>query len=129
MTQHQKVLTILIRLGSAKLDGWVEAPDFQQYGDIFVGYKAPTRIAELSDPQTGYPEMIERGKIEGKRYLKYRFKHENTAKFLSSIPKEYINIVENELKSLGMSYEKEITEFIYLGNNTVRPVKRIIRVS
>ena len=53
MTQQQKILTIMCR----QPDKWFYPYEFMmpELGDLFVGYKAPTRIAEL---HKAYPEMF-----------------------------------------------------------------------
>lgn len=60
LTQYQKILEIMRK----QPDKWFYPYEFMRpdLGDLFVGYKAPTRIAELDKK---YPQLFDR-MIEGK---------------------------------------------------------------
>lgn len=63
---------------------WWHGEDVLSNGENFVGYKAPARLSELG---LDYPEMIEtKPSIKGNKQNMYRFRFENTANFLPTLP-------------------------------------------
>lgn len=62
MTQYQKCLAIMSKEDRRHL--WFTPPDFMQpeLGDLFVGYKAGVRLAELSKKYPGLFKQKQAGK-------------------------------------------------------------------
>lgn len=90
LSQKQKILTIMCR----DKDKWFYPYEFMDnnLGDLFVGYKAPTRIAELAHD---YPGMF----LE-KQSGKYTMRRLNGEKFLEWFPelsKDLRQVVAKEL--------------------------------
>lgn len=80
MSQHQKIVALMIKRGAEQTQTWFYAPDFMKNGldDFFVGYEAGARLSELAKL---YPEMIE-SRRNGK-YYERRFKFENIIAILN----------------------------------------------
>jgi hypothetical protein len=95
-TQYDKILVRMIRLKGQQ--EWFFPYDFMQngMGDLFVGYEASARLSELSRE---YPLLIESVR-EGK-YKKHRFKFENVATGIKSLPQDLMTSVVQELTKVG----------------------------
>lgn len=91
LTQYQKIVKLMCQ---AHEDKWFYPYDFmsQELGDLFVGYKAPTRLNEL---ETDYPELFER-ELEGK-YVKRRINRLAIDSWFSGLSKDLRQIVAKEL--------------------------------
>ena len=84
---------------------WWHGEDVMSYGGIFIGYKAPTRLNELG---LDYPEMLQREpSAKGNKQFMYRFRFENTANFMSTLPTYLRVFVREQLERHG----RTITEF------------------
>lgn len=92
-----------------KPDRWFFPYDFISDGEIFIGYKAPTRFSELA---IEFPEMIE-SKMEGK-YRIGRFRFENSANFLQSLPFDVRNFVAEELREHEVRHEVYKQKAVYV---------------
>jgi hypothetical protein len=90
MTQYQKIVTIMCR----DRHRWFFPYDFMNpaLGDLFVGYKAPTRIAELAND---YPKMFQ-SRTEGK-YVQRRLNPNDFQEWFAELPKSLRQIVAKEL--------------------------------
>ena len=90
MTQYQKVMTVLCQSPNR----WFYPFDFMrpEAGDLFVGYKAGTRLAELAHD---YPGMLEK-RVEGK-YTQYRVCKNTVGEWFNTIPKDLRQVVAKEL--------------------------------
>lgn len=86
-TQHQKILMLMCRFIDKK---WWFAKDFQlpEQGELFVGYEATARLAEMGKL---YPEMIE-SQHEGK-FVKRRLRVEDVGLWLPDLPKDLRYVV------------------------------------
>lgn len=91
LTQYQKLLTIMCRDTTNK---WFYPYDFMQsqLGQLFVGYKAPTRLNEL---EHDYPELFER-QPEGK-YIKRRINRSTVSQWFNGLSKDLKQVVAKEL--------------------------------
>ncbi len=114
VTNQEKVLQILIRERD-----WLPTFDFQSRHGIFVGHRGPARISEVAND---HPEMIETDRSD--KTYKYRFKIEETEKFLPKLPEHFRKVVEGELKESKIPYYKVVREI-----NSEGPIaiERIIR--
>lgn len=92
LTQHQKIITIMLRHRNIK--EWFLPQDFMRQDlphDLFVGYEASARSAELGKL---YPDMIESVR-EGK-YIKRRIRFDNFTTFFNILPEDLKSIVRKE---------------------------------
>jgi len=112
-TNQLKVLEIAIREGG----NWLPTFDFQARHGIFVGHRGHARISEM---QKKYPEMIEVRTIEGKRTFEYRFKIDETEKFMWTLPPDVKKFVEETLKKVGRNYKVWVKKPVFLENGSVR---------
>lgn len=90
MTQHQKIVVQFCRFP----DTWFYPYDFMGKTDpeLFVGYKAPTRINEL---EHDYPNLFLR-KTEGK-YIKRKLNKEGFQDWYDTLSKDLKQVVAKEL--------------------------------
>jgi hypothetical protein len=92
LTQHQKIVTIMLRQRNIK--DWFLPQDFMQSGlpfELFVGYEAGARVAELGKL---YPEMIE--SVRDGKYMKRRIRYDNFTTFFNSLPEDLKAVVRKE---------------------------------
>jgi hypothetical protein len=106
MSNQEKVLRILIRERD-----WLATYDFQNRHGIFVGHRAPARISEVA---LAHPDMIDTDTSD--KTYKYRFKIEDTDKFLPTLPEDFRRAVEEELKGQKIPYYKIVREFQVIGD-------------
>lgn len=90
LTQQQKILTLMCR----DKHRWFYPYDFMDkgLGDLFVGYKAGSRISELAND---YPKMFQ-SKTEGK-YVLRRLNPENFQEWFGELSKDLKQVVAKEL--------------------------------
>ena len=90
LTQHQKIVLIMCR----EPERWFYPYDFMDsgLGELFVGYKAPTRIAELAHD---CPEMFEERAVG--KYVQRRIKRETIAEWFPMLTKPLKQIVSKQL--------------------------------
>ena len=90
MTQYQKIVVQFCRFP----DTWFFPYDFMGTNapELFVGYKAPTRINEL---EHDYPDLFLR-QPEGK-YIKRKLNKEGFAEWFPKLTKDLQNAVAKEL--------------------------------
>ena len=90
MTQYQKILTSMCK----QPNRWFAPYDFMRpdLGDLFVGYKAGTRISELNHD---YPSMFEK-RINGK-YTEFKIRADAVGEWFNTLPKDLRQIVAKEL--------------------------------
>lgn len=118
-TNQEKVLRILI-----KENGWLFTFDFQNRHGIFVGHRGPARISEVAN---NFPEMIETDRSD--KTFKYRFKIEDTDKFLPRLPDNFRRVVEEELKGNHIPYYKIVREYDTSGPVAIeRIIKKLVTV-
>jgi hypothetical protein len=92
LTQHQKIITIMLRHRNVK--DWFYPQDFMKQDlphDLFVGYEAGARVAELGKM---YPEMIE--SVRDGKYMKRRIRFDNFTEFFNKIPGDLKAVVRKE---------------------------------
>ena len=92
LTQHQKIVTIMLRHRNIK--DWFYPQDFMKQDlptDLFVGYDAGARVAELGKL---YPEMIE--SVRDGKYMKRRIRFDNFSTFFNTLPEELKAVVRKE---------------------------------
>ena len=96
MTQYEKIIALMIR--QKKNKDWFFVKDFMQtgLGDLFVGYEAGSRMAELGKK---FPAMIE-SKPDG-RLKQYRFRFENVEELLKVVPQNLSTLIVHELNEIG----------------------------
>lgn len=91
LTQYQKILILMCR---GTKDQWFFPYDFMRgdLGDLFVGYKAPTRLNEL---ESDYPLLFDR-EGEGK-YIKRKLNREAFDTWFAALSKDLRQVVAKEL--------------------------------
>lgn len=91
LTQYQKIVKLMCQ---DKTGRWFYPYDFMRsdLGELFVGYKAPTRLNEL---EHDYPELFER-QPEGK-YIKRRLNRTTVSQWFSGLSKDLKQVVAKEL--------------------------------
>ncbi len=102
-TQYAKALTIMLRDPQTV---WWYPPDFMRggLGDLFVGYEASARLSEMAK---NWPAMIEtRQHPETPKYKQRRFRWENLANILQSVPRDLHDVIYDELRVAGITIEK-----------------------
>ena len=90
VTQKEKVLRLMFRI-SNKEDRFVFPYEVISDGDIFIGYKAPTRFCELC---IEHLDLIE-SKFEGK-YRVGRIRRDNIERALLRLPDNLQKVVREE---------------------------------
>ena len=123
LTQKKKALRILIREQAKDLTKWFFPYEFIQSGELYIGYKAPTRFVELCKE---YPEMIE-SHIQGK-YRIGRLRIDNSAEFLRALPMDLSRFVEDELRAVGLNYSVRKRIAVPVGKNTVRFEDKVVKI-
>lgn len=90
LTQYQKIVKLMCQ----DTGKWFYPYDFMRpgLGELFVGYKAPTRLNEL---ESDYPAMFSR-ESEGK-YIKRRINSTTVGEWFSGLSKDLKSIVAKEL--------------------------------
>ena len=124
-TQMSKIIVSMIR---RKEQDWFFAGDFQEprvkLGDeLFIGWEATARMSDLL---RDYPQIVEAKKQGKYRYLRFRF--ENTAEMLKSLPSEWITLIRTELDKSGVIYRKEQIFYEPSGENAVRAITKTVEV-
>lgn len=105
MTQKEKIVALMIRRRAVQ--EWFYPYEFMPprlpFSDpLCVGYKAPTRIAELHDE---FPDLFEKkDNVDGK-YTIRRFRFENLSVLLSTMPAKWVKFIREELDRHGVSYK------------------------
>lgn len=92
LTQHQKIVTIMLRHRNIK--DWFLPQDFMKQElpqELFIGYEASARSAELGKM---YPEMIE--SVRDGKYMKRRIRFDNFTAFFNTLPADLKAIVSKE---------------------------------
>ncbi len=91
LTQYQKIVKLMCQ---DKTGRWFFPYDFMrpELGELFVGYKAPTRLNEL---ESDYPDMFSR-EPDGK-YIKRRINRATVAKWFDDLSKDLKQVVAKEL--------------------------------
>lgn len=87
LTQHQKIVVKMCRYP----DRWFYPYDFMD-GELFVGYKAPTRLNEL---EHDYPDLFLR-KTEGK-YVLRKINKADFQEWFKGLSKDLKQVVAKEL--------------------------------
>ena len=114
------MLALLIK--KSRGEHFVYPYELTQDGDTFVGYKAPTRFCELMDD---YPEMIESRKAG--KYRVGRFRLEDTAMFLPTLPPRLRRVVERALTLHTDGFKVYETTYKYIPEKRMmRPVRRLV---
>lgn len=90
MTQQQKILTIMCRQPSK----WFYPYEFMRpdLGDLYVGYKAPTRISEL---HAKYPYLFQTKKED--KYMQRRLNLKEFDKWYERLDEDLKEVVDREL--------------------------------
>lgn len=101
MTQYQKILTIMARYRGR----WFFPYDFMkpELGSLFVGYKAPTRIAELAKD---HPDIFEWEK-DG-QYVKRRLKLSTINEWFYELPVSLRKVLSKEGVKPEMSQQEDL---------------------
>lgn len=124
LTQKKKILAIMIQ-GRHE---WWHGEDVMSYRGIFIGYKAPTRLSELG---LEYPEMLQREPShKGNGQFMYRFRFENTANFMPTLPIYLRVFVREQLERHGRELKEYRQEPVYSEDGrSVLGFKRVEKVA
>ena len=90
LSQKQKILTLMCQSPNR----WFYPYDFmdRELGDLFVGYKAGTRISGLNHD---YPNLFSK-RVEGK-YTQHKINADTVGEWFNTLPKDLRQVVAHQL--------------------------------
>lgn len=122
MTESEKAIAILL-MDTSK---WWHVEDLINNGKYFVSYKIQARISELA---LDYPEMIEtRKSSKGNRHHMYRFRSDNSLKFLPALPVKMRQFVSDRMKRNNIPVEMMQTVPRFNPDGTVTLVREAVTI-
>lgn len=104
LTQKEKVILMLVRAKS----NWMTVFEFQNAHGLFIGHEGAPRISEVFND---YPTIIERERVPGKKYYRYKLDISKSSEWLPKLSDYVRSIVEKDMQENCIMYQKVVREW------------------